>query len=65
MSTSGVRSVSIIGADATTTDALSTSLFVMGTEPGLRLVNSLSDIEAIIIDNQGRMFYSKGLDRLQ
>ena len=65
MSTSGVRSVSIIGAEATTTDALSTSVFVMGTEPGLKLVDSLPDIEAIIIDNQGRMFYSKGLDRLR
>jgi FAD:protein FMN transferase len=65
ISSSGVRSVSIIGADATTTDALSTSVFVMGTEQGLKLVNSLPDIEAIIIDNQGKMFYSKGLDRLR
>ena len=65
MSTSGVRSVSIIGTEATTTDALSTSVFVMGTEQGLKLVDSLSDIEAVIIDNQGRMFYSKGLDQLR
>ena len=64
-SSSGVRSVSIIGADATTTDALSTSVFVMGTEAGLKLVDSLPDIEAVIIDNQGKMFYSQGLDRLR
>jgi thiamine biosynthesis lipoprotein len=64
-STSGVRSVSIIGAQATTTDALSTSVFVMGTEPGLKLVDSLPDIEAVIIDNEGRMFYSAGLDQLR
>jgi thiamine biosynthesis lipoprotein len=64
-SSSGVRSVSIIGAEATTTDALSTSVFVMGTEAGLKLVDSLPDIEAVIIDNQGKMFYSQGLDRLR
>jgi thiamine biosynthesis lipoprotein len=64
-SSSGVRSVSIIGAETTTTDALSTSIFVMGTEAGLKLVDSLPDIEAVIIDNQGKMFYSQGLDRLR
>jgi thiamine biosynthesis lipoprotein len=60
-----VRSVSIIGNAATTTDALSTGVFVMGVDAGLRLVNSLPDIEAVIIDNQGKMFYSKGLERLR
>jgi thiamine biosynthesis lipoprotein len=64
-SSSGVRSVSIIGNAATTTDALSTGVFVMGVDAGLRLVNSLPDIEAVIIDNQGKMFYSKGLERLR
>jgi thiamine biosynthesis lipoprotein len=63
-SSSGVRSVSIIGADATTTDALSTGVFVIGVDAGLRLVNSLPDIEAVIIDNQGKMFYSAGLEQL-
>jgi thiamine biosynthesis lipoprotein len=63
-SSSGVRSVSIIGTDATTTDALSTGVFVMGVDAGLRLVNSLPDIEAVIIDNQGKMFYSSGLEQL-
>ncbi|MGB5338384.1 MAG: FAD:protein FMN transferase [Gammaproteobacteria bacterium] len=59
-----VRSVSIIGSDATTTDALSTSIFVLGVAAGLELVDSLPDIEAVIIDNQGRMHYSSGLDRI-
>ena len=63
-SSSGVRSVSIIGANATTTDALSTGVFVMGVAAGLRLVNSLPDTEAVIIDNQGKMFYSAGLEQL-
>ena len=63
-STSAVHSSSIIGSNATTTDALSTSIFVMGVEKGLQLIDSLPDTEAVIIDNQGRMHYSAGLDRL-
>ncbi len=59
-----VRSTSIIGSNATDTDALSTSVFVMGVDKGLKLVNSLPDTEAIIIDNRGRMHYSDGLARI-
>lgn len=63
-STSAVHSASIIGSNATTTDALSTSIFVMGVEKGLQLIDSLPDTEAVIIDNQGRMHYSAGLDQI-
>lgn len=58
-----LRSVTIIGPDATTTDALSTSVFVMGLEPGLALINRLADIDAILVDNRGRLHYSNGLQR--
>lgn len=64
-SADAVRSVSIIGPDATTTDALSTSVFVMGPEKGLALVNTLHDIEAVIIDNKGRMQLSDGLKQME
>lgn len=56
-----VRSVSILGIDSTTTDALSTTVFILGLEKGMKLVASLKNIEAIIIDNNGRMHYSSGL----
>ena len=59
-----VHSSSIIGNRATDTDALSTSVFVMGVEKGLALIDSLPDTEAIIIDNRGRMHYSNGLARV-
>jgi thiamine biosynthesis lipoprotein len=59
-----IHSASIIGNNATDTDALSTSVFVMGVDQGLKLVNSLPDTEAIIIDNLGRMHYSEGLARV-
>ena len=54
-------SVSVITDKAVRSDALSTSLFVMGTQKALDLVNSLDDVEAIIINAQGKMFYSNGL----
>ncbi|MGD8842392.1 MAG: FAD:protein FMN transferase [Gammaproteobacteria bacterium] len=56
-----MRSVTIIGPDATTTDALSTSVFVLGVERGLELVNRLPDIDAILVDSGGRLHYSDGL----
>lgn len=60
---SGIRSVTILGPDATTTDALSTSVFVMGVKPGLALVESLPGIETVIIDDVGRLWMSAGLGR--
>lgn len=56
-----VRSVTIIGPDAITTDAMSTSVFVLGVVDGLKLVESRSDLEAIIIDADGKMHFSSGL----
>ena len=57
----GVHSATVFGPDAVMTDALSTSVFVMGVDEGLRLVATLPDYESIVIDAQGRIFYSNGL----
>jgi thiamine biosynthesis lipoprotein len=56
-----VHSATIIGPDAVMTDALSTSVFVMGVDQGLRLIATLPDYEGIMIDAQGQMYYSAGL----
>ena len=64
-SASGVRSVSIIGPDGTSTDAFSTSVFVLGVERGLQLINGQAGYEAIIVDNDGKLHFSEGLMRLQ
>jgi len=60
-SPSGVRSVTIIGPDATTTEGVSKSVFVKGAEQGVRFVESLPGIDAVIIDGHGRMHYTAGL----
>jgi thiamine biosynthesis lipoprotein len=57
----GVHSATVFGPDAVITDALSTSVFVMGVDKGLILIGSLPDYESIVIDAEGRMFYSDGL----
>ncbi len=54
-------SATVIGPDTTTSDALSTTLFVLGPKQGMQLVESLPGIDAVIIDAQGQMHYSSGL----
>jgi len=57
----GVQSATVFGPDAVLTDALSTSVFVMGVERGLTLIGRLPDYESIVIDDEGRVYYSDGL----
>lgn len=59
-SVSHVRSATVLGPKTTTTDALSTSVFVLGSKKGLALINKMPEFEAIIIDSNGRMLYSDG-----
>ena len=57
----GVHSASVIGPDAVITDALSTSVFIMGVDQGLKMIATLPDYESIVIDDQGSIYYSDGL----
>jgi len=57
-------SVTILGPEATLTDALSTSVFVMGPDAGLELINRLDGIDAIIIGADGMLRYSADLEEL-
>jgi len=58
---SGVHSATVFGPDAVITDALSTSVFIMGVDLGLTLIATLPDYESIVIDDQGQIFFSDGL----
>ncbi|XOV86614.1 MAG: FAD:protein FMN transferase [Pseudomonadota bacterium] len=57
-------SVTILGADATTTDALSTSVFVLGREAGLALIDQLEGIDAIVVDGSGVMHLSASISQM-
>ncbi|HEX7035152.1 MAG TPA: FAD:protein FMN transferase [Pseudomonadales bacterium] len=54
-------SVTILGPETTFTDALSTSVFVLGPEKGLELIDRLPGVDAIIVDADGRLRYSADL----
>lgn len=58
-----IQSVTIIGENATTTDVLSTTIFILGVEKGMKLISSLKGIDAIIIDRNARTYYSTGLTK--
>jgi thiamine biosynthesis lipoprotein len=62
--TQALASVSVLHAESTAADALSTAVFVMGAEAGLALINSLPEADAIVIDRAGQVFYSDGLAQL-
>jgi thiamine biosynthesis lipoprotein len=58
----GITSVTIICPDAELADALATTVFVLGLEDGMALVNHLKDVEAIIIEDSQQIHYSKNLE---
>ncbi len=67
-SASVVRSVTVVAADATTTEGLTKAAFVKGPDAGLAFINRLrardpryADVDAVIVARDGRVLYSDGL----
>lgn len=58
----GLISVTIKGPTAVDSDALSTSVFIMGVEEGLKLINSLENVEAMIVTKDKKLYFSQGLE---
>jgi len=59
----GLQSVTIIHKSNILADALATAVFVMGKENGIKLIETLDDTEAMIIDDKGKIFYSSGFEK--
>jgi FAD:protein FMN transferase len=57
----GVISVSVIGPLGFDTDPLTKTIFIMGPEKGLALINSLPGFDAVVITEAGKVLYSNGL----
>ena len=55
------QSVTVIAREGVSADGLDTGIFVMGPERGMELVEQLPDVEAIIVDAEGRLLVSSGL----
>ncbi|WP_240725044.1 FAD:protein FMN transferase [Mangrovimicrobium sediminis] len=60
-SAGGVQSASVIAPHGIDSDAMSTTVFVLGVEKGLAFINARPGVEAIIVDSEGRLHYSDGL----
>jgi FAD:protein FMN transferase len=56
-----VRSVTVIASNATRTDGLTKTVFILGPQAGLDFINGLPDADAIVIAADGKVSYSKGL----
>ncbi len=58
---SGIISVTVFAPKAELADALATSIFVMGTNVGINLINQLPNIECIIVSEKGKITTSKNI----
>lgn len=59
----GCQSVTIIAKDDLTADAFATGIFVLGKDEGMKLIESNSSIEGMIINNSGEVFTSSGFNK--
>jgi thiamine biosynthesis lipoprotein len=57
----GIKSVTIITTNAEIADAFTTPVMIMGTEAGLDMINQIKDIEAILINDDDRIYTSKNI----
>ncbi len=55
------QSVTVVAQEGWLADGLDTGIFVMGPEIGMALVERLPGVEAVIVDSQGNMAVSSGL----
>ncbi len=59
-----VRSATVVCPDAELADALATGLSVLGIDAGLKLVNRLRGVEAMLVDQNGEIHFSGGLEAM-
>lgn len=57
----GTKSVTIICADGEIADALATTVFVLGPEEGVKLIDHLKGVECIIVNDDNQFVYSQNV----
>ncbi|MFH0887203.1 MAG: FAD:protein FMN transferase [bacterium] len=55
------RSVTVIGGEPTLIDALATSIFIMGPKKGMETIESLKEVQGLIVKKDGSIIKSSGL----
>jgi thiamine biosynthesis lipoprotein len=61
-SVSGIRSVTILSPTAELSDSMATPVMTIGVNAGLYMVNQLNQIACVIVDDQERVYTSKGIN---
>jgi FAD:protein FMN transferase len=56
-----VRSVTVLGPCGLSTEALGKAVFVLGARDGLALLAQVADVDAVVVDAEGRLHVSPGL----
>lgn len=59
---SGIKSVTIITTNAEIADAMATPVTIMGIATGLDMINQMKNIEAIIIDDDDKLYTSNNIN---
>lgn len=54
----GIKSVTIISTNAEIADAMATPVMIMGIKAGLNMINQIKSVEAIIIDDNNKLYTS-------
>ena len=54
----GIKSVTVVCPYAEIADAMATPVMVMGVEAGMHMINQLDHLEAVVIDDAGRVYFS-------
>ncbi|HLY68597.1 MAG TPA: FAD:protein FMN transferase [Puia sp.] len=57
----GIKSVTIISPNAEIADAMATPVMIMGINAGLDMINQINNIEAIIVDDDDKIYRSKNI----
>jgi len=58
----GIKSVTIITTNAEIADAMATPVMIMGIRTGLDLINQMKNIEAVIIDDNNKIYMSDNIN---
>ncbi len=58
----GCQSVTVLHKEGAMADALATAIFVLGPEKGYSLCQKLDGVDCLIVDEQGKIIFSPGLE---
>jgi thiamine biosynthesis lipoprotein len=59
---SEIKSVSVLSPTAELADAMASPMISIGVNAGMYLINQLNQIACVIIDDQDRVYMSKGIN---